>query len=90
MFGILIQERDSNVVGKHRGGLRYSVLNRESSGVPENAVGDGSLHFPAFCNAHRKTFSVWTKLLVCIGTRVTECTCLGVNSTAFGRKLTLF
>ena len=33
------------------GGLRCSVLNRKSVGVPEDAVADRSLRFPAFCNA---------------------------------------
>ena len=33
--------------------------------MPEDAVADRSLRFPAFCNALRKTFSVWTKLLIC-------------------------
>ena len=33
------------------GGLRCSVLNRKSAGVPEDAVADRSLRFPAFCNA---------------------------------------
>ena len=55
MLGRLIQEK----------GLGCSVLNRESEDVPEDAVADRSLCFQAFCNAIRKTFSVWTKLLVC-------------------------
>ena len=63
MLGRLIQENDSIVVGKR--GQRSSVLNRESASMPEDAVADRSLRFPAFCNALRKTFSVWTKLLVC-------------------------
>ena len=32
-------------------GLRCSVLNRKSTGVPEDAVADRSLRFPAFFNA---------------------------------------
>ena len=32
--------------------------------MPDDAVADRSLRFPAFCQALRKTFSVWTKLLV--------------------------
>ena len=63
MLGRLIQEKDSIVVGKRRketalllenvavGGLRCSVLNRKSAGVPEDTVADRSLRFPAFCNA---------------------------------------
>ncbi len=54
MLGRLIQERDSIVVGKVQnvavGDLRCSVLNRKSAGVPEYAVADRSLRFPAFCN----------------------------------------
>ena len=49
MLGRLIQERDSIVDCKR--GLRCSVLNRKSAGVPEYAVADRSLRFPAFCNA---------------------------------------
>ena len=49
MLGRLIQERDSIVVGKR--GLRCSVLNREGAGVPDDAVADSSLRFPAFYNA---------------------------------------
>ena len=33
------------------GGLRCSVLNRKSVGVPEDTVADRSLRFLAFCNA---------------------------------------
>ena len=41
MSGRLIQERDSIVVGNVAvGGLRCSVLNRKSAGVPEGAVAD--------------------------------------------------
>ena len=39
-------------------------VNRESAGVPEDAVADRSLRFPAFCNALRKMFTACTKLLV--------------------------
>ena len=53
MLGRLIQERDSIVVENVAGvgGLRFFVLNRKSVGVPEDAVADRSLRFPAFCNA---------------------------------------
>ena len=50
MLGRLIQERDSIVVGK-RGSRRPTRLNGESAGVPEDAVADRSMRFPAFCNA---------------------------------------
>ena len=66
MLGRLIQERYSIVVGKR--GRRMPTLfcvNRESVGVPVDAVADRSLRFTTLCNALRKTFSVWTKLLVC-------------------------
>ena len=58
-LGRLIQEKDSIVVGKR--GQRTPMLfcvKQESAGVPEDAVADGLLRFPAFCNALRKTFSV--------------------------------
>ena len=66
MLGRLNQEKAA-LLGENaaKAGLGCSVLNRESAGVPEDAVADRSLRFPAFCNALRKTFSVWTKLLVC-------------------------
>ena len=53
MLGRLIQERDTALLLKNMavGGLRCSVLNRKSVGVPEDAVADRSLRFPAFCNA---------------------------------------
>ena len=49
MLGRLIQEKDSIVVGK-RGQPRPRAY--------------AFLRFPAICNALRKTFPVWTKLLV--------------------------
>ena len=54
MLGRLIQERDSIVVGKRvgkRGSRRPTRLNGEGAGVPEDAVADRSMRFPAFCNA---------------------------------------
>ncbi len=52
MLGRLIQERDSIVVENVAvGGLLCSVLNRKSVGVPQDAVADRSLRFPAICNA---------------------------------------
>ena len=52
MLGRLIQERDSIVVENVAvGGLHCSVLNMKSVGVPEDAIADRSLRFPAFCNA---------------------------------------
>ena len=50
ILGRLIQERDSIVVGK-RGRRRPTLFCRKSAGVPEDAVADRSLRFPAFCNA---------------------------------------
>ena len=50
ILGRLIQERDSIVVGK-RGRRRPTLFcDRKSAGVPEYAVADRSVRFPAFCN----------------------------------------
>ncbi len=46
MLGRLIQERHTLLLENVA-----AVLNGESVGVPEDAVADRSLRFPAFCNA---------------------------------------
>ena len=77
MLGRLIQERDSIVVENVAVGGLCSVLNRKSVGVPEDAVADMSLRFPAFCNAlgEKYVLSVGVTVSTLLDTCVPESTC---------------
>ena len=61
-------------ISQNRPGLK-EFLNRESAGGARRrcSVANRSLRFPAFCNAFRKTFSVWTKLFIDTGSYACLC-----------------